>query len=415
MDKTLIGEPDVRLSNGKTEDTGYSKAHCAQECDANTACKSFVYADFYFSVGFCELWDKAPDTETAFSGAQHCTKPYSPGPAREGAGRTAEDLFGAANRLFDAGNRTEALSLYREAVDRHSHPGSQFRLGSVYYDGLGVPQDQATGIEWWGRAALQGYASAQTELGYLHLQGLEGVSCGGHRAPNCSLCTRGNGETWCNGQCEWAAASALPSALEALASSLGLVTGPPTCVPRALARAVAMPKDEHKALGLFRSAAAQGEKRGQQALAGLYSVGIDGDGGFLPHVPTALQWCLKAANQGVAAAQHTVGSIYAMATMQPVGVPRDDASALFWMQLAMESKWYSENKETLEDTVAKETGLDDQDNFVLLLSMARAQCTGLCRAKAEAMAREFKVQDACTASLFSRSNHCNNTGDPTPL
>lgn len=31
----------------------------------------------------------------------------------------------------------------------------------------------------------------------------EHVSCGGHFASTCKDCPEGNGETWCNGECEW--------------------------------------------------------------------------------------------------------------------------------------------------------------------------------------------------------------------
>ena len=29
------------------------------------------------------------------------------------------------------------------------------------------------------------------------------VNCGNHRAASCSECPQGNGEPWCNGECEW--------------------------------------------------------------------------------------------------------------------------------------------------------------------------------------------------------------------
>ena len=32
---------------------------------------------------------------------------------------------------------------------------------------------------------------------------IDGVSCGGHSAPTCAECPRGNGAGWCNGQCDW--------------------------------------------------------------------------------------------------------------------------------------------------------------------------------------------------------------------
>merc|ERR1712020_708105 len=30
-----------------------------------------------------------------------------------------------------------------------------------------------------------------------------GVTCGGHFAASCKDCTKGNGPTWCNGDCKW--------------------------------------------------------------------------------------------------------------------------------------------------------------------------------------------------------------------
>ena len=30
-----------------------------------------------------------------------------------------------------------------------------------------------------------------------------GVSCGNHVAPSCTECPRGNGASWCNGDCIW--------------------------------------------------------------------------------------------------------------------------------------------------------------------------------------------------------------------
>ena len=49
------------------------------------------------------------------------------------------------------------------------------------------------------------------------------------------------------------------------------------------------------------------------------------------------------------------------------------------------------------------------------LPLARGRCMGTCRAAAEGIVRAFVVQDPCTANLFTRSNHCNNAGNPTPL
>ena len=56
-------------------------------------------------------------------------------------------------------------------------------------------------------AAAIGCAAAKPELPKAAAQDLRPgerwVSCGGHSAPDCSSCARGNGAAWCNGECVW--------------------------------------------------------------------------------------------------------------------------------------------------------------------------------------------------------------------
>ena len=70
---TIDGTADVKLSNGKTDDTGYSKNKCEQECAANAACKSLVYGSHIGSSTYCELWSKTTGTSKR-DGSQHCVK-----------------------------------------------------------------------------------------------------------------------------------------------------------------------------------------------------------------------------------------------------------------------------------------------------------------------------------------------------
>lgn len=42
-DTSVSGTADILLSNGKTDDTGYSSKSCDVECSSNSACKSFVF------------------------------------------------------------------------------------------------------------------------------------------------------------------------------------------------------------------------------------------------------------------------------------------------------------------------------------------------------------------------------------
>lgn len=51
---------------------------------------------------------------------------------------------------------------------------AHFQLGTCYYKGEGVEQDNAKAFEWYGKAAEQGDARAQHDLGVCYYYG-EGV------------------------------------------------------------------------------------------------------------------------------------------------------------------------------------------------------------------------------------------------
>lgn len=55
------------------------------------------------------------------------------------------------------------------------HAGGQYKLGSLYYLGRGVPRDVGLALRWWAKAALQGHAEALNNLGALITMG-EGVT-----------------------------------------------------------------------------------------------------------------------------------------------------------------------------------------------------------------------------------------------
>jgi uncharacterized protein len=48
---------------------------------------------------------------------------------------------------------------------------AQYRLGQLYDEGTGVPQDYGQAKEWFEKAAKQGHVGAQVNLGTLYLQG----------------------------------------------------------------------------------------------------------------------------------------------------------------------------------------------------------------------------------------------------
>jgi len=44
-------------------------------------------------------------------------------------------------------------------------------LGVIYTDGRGVPKDEAKAVHWYEKAAEQGYANAQNNLGNMYTDG----------------------------------------------------------------------------------------------------------------------------------------------------------------------------------------------------------------------------------------------------
>ena len=59
---------------------------------------------------------------------------------------------------------------YRKAADQ-GYAAAQNNLGVMYADGLGVPRDHAVALSWYRKAADQGYAAAQNNLGLAYTNG----------------------------------------------------------------------------------------------------------------------------------------------------------------------------------------------------------------------------------------------------
>ena len=68
-------------------------------------------------------------------------------------------------------NQEEVTSLTRNPTD----PSRQSDLGFKYYNGDGVPKDDAEAVKWFRKAADQGYAVAQYNLGVMYADG-DGVA-----------------------------------------------------------------------------------------------------------------------------------------------------------------------------------------------------------------------------------------------
>ena len=70
----------------------------------------------------------------------------------------------------DRGDYATALRLL-QPLAQNGDPEAQINLGNMYFDGNGVPQDNAESVKWYLLAAGQGSADAQIALGFLYEYG----------------------------------------------------------------------------------------------------------------------------------------------------------------------------------------------------------------------------------------------------
>jgi len=68
------------------------------------------------------------------------------------------------------GDLVEAARCYRRAADQ-GHAMAQFNLGSMYIYGRGVESDHIQAVRWYREAALQGLPHAQCNLGNMYFKG----------------------------------------------------------------------------------------------------------------------------------------------------------------------------------------------------------------------------------------------------
>jgi TPR repeat protein len=74
---------------------------------------------------------------------------------------------------YAAGDYRAAAPMIRPLGER-GDAEAQYFFGTMYKDGLGLPEDDAQAVEWFRRAAEQGGADSQLTLGAMYSKG-EGV------------------------------------------------------------------------------------------------------------------------------------------------------------------------------------------------------------------------------------------------
>ncbi|HEY1382253.1 MAG TPA: hypothetical protein VGF43_01490 [Dongiaceae bacterium] len=83
---------------------------------------------------------------------------------------TSENAFRLGRALDKAENYPEALGWYRKAAEQ-GHARAQNNLGILYDNGQGVSQDYAEAARWYRKAAELGYVEAQYNLGNMYYEG----------------------------------------------------------------------------------------------------------------------------------------------------------------------------------------------------------------------------------------------------
>ena len=254
----------------------------------------------------------------------------------------------------------EAVKWYRKAAEQ-GYAKAQYNLGVMYGKGEGVAEDDREAVKWYRKAAEQGIARAQYNLGNRYLRG-EGVpeddqeavkwlrraAEQGYARAQLNLGNRyGKGEgvaeddreavKWYRKAAEQGHASAQ--------YNLGIM----------YVKGEGVAEDDREAVKWYRKAAEQGYAKAQYNLGVMYGKGE----GVAEDDREAVKWFRKAAEQGLASAQYNLGVTY----VKGEGVPEDYVKAYAWLNLAAAQgdKTAAKVKGQLESIMTAEQLAKDQE------------------------------------------------------
>jgi TPR repeat protein len=261
---------------------------------------------------------------------------------------------------------------------------AQFNLASLYYQGLGVPQDYKQAVKWFRKSADQGNTSAQVNLGTIYAEGVQGVIEKDY--PQALM---------------WFIFPAAKGDMEAIEFRDTLQTRmTPAQITEAqrLAREY-KPEDAYtKALGELKILAEKGDASAQFKIGLIY---YNGQGTVRDYVG-ALDWFKKAALLGHPLAQYNAGYMYEKGE----GTPQDFLEATKYYRQAAE-RGNQLAQFTLGYIYEKGQGVA-QDEVQALMWYSLASIQGEAKAKAarnrvtvwmtpaqiaegQRLAREFKI------------------------
>jgi TPR repeat protein len=82
----------------------------------------------------------------------------------------ASNPFDDASAAYERGDYVQGIQLFRQLAAK-GHQWAQRRLGLIYAEGKGVPQDYREAVKWYRLAAVQGYTPAQSSLALAYEKG----------------------------------------------------------------------------------------------------------------------------------------------------------------------------------------------------------------------------------------------------
>ena len=238
-----------------------------------------------------------------------------------------------------ASNYEEALRWFRRAAEQ-GHAGAQNNIGGAYREGHGVAQDYEEALRWFRRAVEQGHADAQSNIGRMYMNGW-GVPQDYREALRWFRLSAEQGSAFGEvnlGVMHEDGLGVQQNYLEAagwyrLVAERGYTGG---TEDRAIAFAQnklgflyedgRLAYDPAEAVRWFRLAADQGDADAQLNLGYMYEYGR----GVRQDPAEAARWYRLAADQGDAVAQTNLGILYEYGR----GVRQDPAEAARWYRLA---------------------------------------------------------------------------------
>ena len=245
----------------------------------------------------------------------------------------AETLYHEGENYYNAKNYVKAMEYFRKAAEQ-GHASAQNDVGFMYRNGYGVAKNEAEAVTWYRRAAEQGYTTAQYNLGVMYDEGRGVVQNDaeaatwyrraaeqGHVQAQYTLgqmCDNGRGVAQNYTEAAKWYRKAAEQGLADAQNDLGV----------SYANGEGVTQNYTEAAKWYHKAAEQGQANAQCNLGWMYVNGR----GVPQDYAEAMKWYCKAAEQGVTNAQYNLGWMY----VNGHGVTQNDAEAVKWYRKAAE-------------------------------------------------------------------------------